>query len=287
MKHVNSATPLILLLSIECTLFAQTAGVGVGDCAGSKAVGCVLPNIYNGNKGVTLPPGQPGEHIAHFLEASGYTENFLPLINRFTSYYEEPPTIRLKEAFPQDAMDRLLGLVKKAIEAKNLDAIKALFHWQGASDSTREFVSSELQTLLDATILKIKIEPRMLNGNLIHWSAFQHYEPNLPVVGFLEIEYTILLKRFQEPSGPNKTLSLELGMSGNEFCPVNYVKLGERNLPTGRVDGLSMRGNTERLVDGTYLMTDLITNPGSLISAHLANEEIRHREGLPALFREV
>ena len=79
MKHVNSATPLILLLSIECTLFAQTAGVGVGDCAGSKAVGCVLPNIYNGNKGVTLPPGQPGEHIAHFLEASGYTENFLPL----------------------------------------------------------------------------------------------------------------------------------------------------------------------------------------------------------------
>ncbi len=38
-----------------------------------------------------------------------------------------------------------------------------------------------------------------------------------------------------------------------------------------------MRGNTEPLADGTYLLTNLITNPGSLISAHLANEEIRQR----------
>ncbi len=215
------------------------------------------------------------------MERQQNAEPGLALINRFVSYFEEQPNIRLKEAFAQEAMDRLIGVAKKGIEAKDLDVMKELFHWQDVSDSTREFVSSELQMLFKATIHSIKIEPRTLNGNLIHWSAFQHYQPNLPVVGFLEIEYTPEdpLKPVQMPSGPNKvfSLELELGKFGNEFRLVNYINLGERNLPKGRVDGLSMRGYTEPLADGTYLLTNLITNPGSLISAHLANEEIRQR----------
>ena len=265
--------------------------------------------------------------------------------------------------------------------------MKELFHWQGASDSTREFVTSELQMLLNATLHSIKIEPRTLNGNLIHWSAYQHYQPNLPVEGYLHIAYTpddpstsppnspesYLLEKgdilrvyiegvlpyIQPPSAsasppripiegnarldpsigfpivvqengtislpsiapilvrgmsvrqatklikktyldakiftqperlmpvvsvikkptthPKRILSLELGKIGNEFRLVNYVTLGERKLPKGLVEGLSIRGNIEPLADGTHLQTDLITNPGSLISAHLANEEIRQR----------
>ena len=58
---------------------------------------------------------------------------------------------------------------------------------------------------------------------------------------------------------------------------MNYVTLGERNLPMRLVDRQSIRGNIEQLADGTHLQTDLITNPGLLISAHLANEEIRQR----------
>ena len=72
-------------------------------------------------------------------------------------------------------------------------------------------------------------------------------------------------------------LSLELGKIGNDFRLVNYVTLGERNLPMRLVDGQSIRGNIEQLADSTHLQTDIITNPGSLISAHLANEEIRQR----------
>jgi vacuolar-type H+-ATPase subunit I/STV1 len=34
----------------------------------------------------------------------------------------------------------------------------------------------------------------------------------------------------------------------------------------------------EKLADGTYLQTEVISNPGSLISGHLANEEIRQRD---------
>ena len=206
------------------------------------------------------------------MERQQNAEKGLTLINRFVSYFEVQPNIRLREAFAQEAMDRLIGIAKKAIEAKDLDTMKKLFHWQDVSDSTREFVSSELQMLFKATIHSIKIEPRTLNGNLIHWSAFQHYQPNLPVVGFLEVEYTP-----EDPQSPKKTLSLELGKSGGDFRLVNYITLGERNLPKDRVQGLSIRGNTELLKDGTKLLTDLITSPGLLTSAHLANEEIRQR----------
>ena len=206
------------------------------------------------------------------MERQQNAEKGLTLINRFVSYFEVQPNIRLKEAFAQEAMDRLIGIAKKAIEAKDLAAMKELFHWQDVSDSTREFVSSELQMLFKATIHSIKIEPTTLNGILIHWSAFQHYQPNLPVVGFLEVEYTP-----QDSQSAKKILSLELGKSGDDFRLVNYITLGERNLPKDRVQGLSIRGNTELLKDGTKLLTDLITSPGLLISAHLANEEIRQR----------
>ena len=77
MKRVNSVAISTLLLSTGYGLFAQTTGVG--NCGGSKNVGCVLPNIYNGDDGIRLPRATPGEHEAHFLETSGYTQNFLPL----------------------------------------------------------------------------------------------------------------------------------------------------------------------------------------------------------------
>ncbi|MCA9038103.1 MAG: hypothetical protein KDA91_23420 [Planctomycetaceae bacterium] len=40
----------------------------------------------------------------------------------------------------------------------------------------------------------------------------------------------------------------------------------------------SITGHLESLADGTHLVTDIITNPGSLLSAHLANGEIRLRD---------
>ena len=78
-------------------------------------------------------------------------------------------------------------------------------------------------------------------------------------------------------SVPKKILSLEVGKIGNEFRIVNYVPSGERKLPEGIIEGLSMRSNRERLADVSVLLTTVVTNPGPLISAHLANEEIRSR----------
>ena len=321
------------------------------------------------------------------MERQQNAEQGLTLINRFVSYFEEQPNIRLKEELSKEAKDRLIGRFEKAIKAKDLEALKELFDWQDTSDSTRDFVTAELRMLLLSEIHSVKIEPKTLNGNLIHWSAYQHYQPNLDVVGYLEVEYTLgnplrvgqtglapylldqgdilgiyiegvlpsnanakppepaptanypgansgkldpslgrpfvvqkngtislpsikpikvagatveqateLIKNAyldvkiftnrdrlrpivsilkERSAGPRKVLSLEIGRAGDEFRLANYVPFGERNLPKGTIEGLSVRGHNERLVDGTLLMTQLISNPGSLISAHLANEEIR------------
>ena len=222
----------------------------------------------------------------------------LTLIGRVSSYYEAPPVLR--EALPlnQAAVDRLIERVQSAIKAKDLAAMKTLFEWKDASDSIRKFAESEFTTRTEATIHSIKVTTRTLDGNLITWSAWQKYKPNVPVVGYLEIEYSENRRADgREPSGTTempdssrradalplaemkrKTLSLELGQVGNELRLVNYVTDGEPDPPKSLNPGPSITGHIELLADGTFLVTDIITNPGTLLSAHLANEEVRQRD---------
>ena len=121
--------------------------------------------------------------------------------------------------------------------------------------------------------MSIEIRPRNFKAKMVHWSAYQRYQPNLPIVGYLDIEY----KPATGESVPAKTLSLEMGKFGEELRLVNYIKQGERELPPTLGKGLSVSGQTEPLADGTYLMTTITTNPGTLLSAHLGNEEIWQR----------
>ncbi len=338
------------------------------------------PPVYSAPIRTTSLFTRPYTQLERKQNAEGIT-----LLNRFTSYFERPATEGAKEVVAKEAIDRLKVAFQKAVYANKLDDAMELYHWQGASDSLRNFVTSELKTLFNGSALSIKIEPRTLDGKLVHWSAYQDYQPNLPVVGYMHIEYTpqdevanakptgpylldhgdilgvliegvlpyeetpkastsndldenrsqlekahsfpiavqadgtialpsigpisvkgksieqatehikksyldsrifksedklspivtVLKKRI---SFPTKTLSLELGKLGNELRFVNYVALGDRKLPEGPVAGLSIRGNMEKLADGTYLQTEVISNPGSLISGHLANEEIRQRD---------
>lgn len=75
-----------------------------------------------------------------------------------------------------------------------------------------------------------------------------------------------------------RILSLELGLVGDELRLVNYVADGEPSPPQSLNSGSSIADHIKPLADGMHLITDIITNPGTLLSAHLANEEIRLRD---------
>jgi beta-lactamase regulating signal transducer with metallopeptidase domain len=207
------------------------------------------------------------------MERQQHASGGLTLINRFSSYFEVPPNILLLAEFPQDAKNRLIADAKAAI-AGDADALQRVFQWEGVSKSTRQFVATELQQLRQAKIESIEIRPRNFKAKMVHWSAYQSYQPNLPIAGYLDVTY----KPAASDPGPVRTLSLEMGRSGGELRLVNYVTLGERKLPSPLIKGLSISGQLEPLADGTYLMSTITRNPGTLLSAHLGNEEIWQRE---------
>jgi len=194
----------------------------------------------------------------------------MTLIGRVSSYYENPPVKIEQKPLDKAMVDRLATRSETALKGKDFDALKALFEPIDGEHKVGEFAESELKTLLNAKIHSVKVTPRTLEGNLITWSAWQKYKPNLPVVGYLEIEYSEEMQR--------KMLMLELGRVGDELKLVNYVPDGDRKPPESLNPGPSITGHLEQLADGTFLLTDIITNPGTLLSAHLANEEIRLRD---------
>lgn len=113
------------------------------------------------------------------------------------------------------------------------------------------------------------------------WSAWQFYKPNLPVAGFLKISYSPEAGKENSSPDDHQILALELGVDDGELRFVNYIKDGGANPPQELNPGPSITGHLEPLADGTHLVTDIITNPGSLLSAHLANEEVRLRDFRP------
>lgn len=207
----------------------------------------------------------------------------LTLINRVVSYYEEPPLVVQPSELPAASIETLIRKTQDAIKAEDDAAIGSLFESTGASETQREFAVSELKSLAKARVRSIKVSPLKLKGELRTWSAWQYFKPNLPVVAFLEIEYedkdAATRRADAQPlAEERKVLSLELGLVGDELRLVNYVADGERTPPESLNPGPSITGHLEPLADGTHLVTDIITNPGTLLSAHLANEEIRQRD---------
>ena len=60
---------------------------------------------------------------------------------------------------------------------------------------------------------------------------------------------------------------------GDELKLVNYIPDGDRKPPETLNPVPSITGHIEPLANGTHLVTDIITNPGSLLSAQLANKD--------------
>ena len=126
--------------------------------------------VYSVPVRTTAMKSRPYTQMERQQNASGG----LTLINRFVSYFAEPPNILLAKEFPKDAVDRLVNSAETSIKAKNTEAFQSLFDWNGVSDETRAFVKSEFAMLADSTIHSVKVTPRNFGGELVHWSAYQH-----------------------------------------------------------------------------------------------------------------
>ena len=206
------------------------------------------------------------------MERQQLAQRGVMLINRFSSFFEDVPNILLLAEFPNDSVSALTHQVETAISTNDFGKFAQTFEWTAVSESTRSFVKSEFDMLAASTIHSISVTPRNFRGKMLHWSAYQYFEPNLPVVGYLDIEYST------SPRARRKTLSLEMASAGNKLRLVNYTSKGLRELPKQIPQGLTTRGHIEPVSDGTFLQTTLTANPGSLITAHLANEEIWQRD---------
>jgi hypothetical protein len=57
--------------------------------------------------------------------------------------------------------------------------------------------------------------PRRFGGRLRHWQGFQTWDPNLPVLGYIALE-------FKDPEGP-RSMWLEFGEAQGHARLVNYI----------------------------------------------------------------
>ena len=210
----------------------------------------------------------------------------LTLLNRVSTYVDEakfrnmPSDVFISMNIPKvrdSEIERFLEQTEAAFRNRDLNALLAFHDWRETSESTREFVTAELNRLLSGTVHDVWYSPRE-GHQLTTWSAWQVYKPNLPVAGYLKISYSPEAGKENSSPDDHQILALELGIDGDELRLVNYIKDGPANPPQELNPGPSITGHLEPLADGTHLVTDIITNPGSLLSAHLANEEIRIRD---------
>lgn len=210
--------------------------------------------------------------------------NQTTLLNRFSSYYKSLPTDTLLTEDLAGRSDRFAGEFKSVLEADDKDKMLEMFDWTDVADSIQSKVSSELDTILAGEVETVVFQQNRLAGAMAHWQAFQTYVPNRKVAGYIKVEF--------RPEGNDnlKTIWLEAGKDeSSAYKLVNYVAsheipvIPERIEPEMSISSGIFQANSKLPVESEshsskFLMTWNTTNPGELLSAHLANEEIWLRQ---------
>jgi beta-lactamase regulating signal transducer with metallopeptidase domain len=139
----------------------------------------------------------------------------IPTMGRLVAYFGEDPKFGTGQQFSAHEADRLADAVKKAIEAKNADDLLKTYHWAGVDEATRAQVRAEAELLVKRKPSSISVSPRRFGGTLVLGLAFQTWGPNLPVLGYVVLE-------FSDAAGP-KSVWLEFGESQGAARLVNYI----------------------------------------------------------------
>jgi hypothetical protein len=136
-------------------------------------------------------------------------------MSRLVAYFDEDPKFGAVQGFPAQEADRLADSIKKAVNDGKAEDLLKTYHGEGVEEGTRAEVRSEAEQLVKRQLRSVSVKPRRFGGRLRHWRGFQMWEPNLPVLGYVVLE-------FADGDGP-RSAWLEFGKTQDGARLVNYV----------------------------------------------------------------
>jgi hypothetical protein len=216
-------------------------------------------------------------------------------LNRLVAYFDEDPKVAVVQQFSPQEADRLADAVKKAVTDKKAEDLLKTYHWEGVNEGTRAEVRAEAEQFMKRRLSSVSVSPRRFGGRLHHWQGFRTWDPNLPVRGYVVLE-------FADSDGP-KSVWLEFGETQLYFGEmqsvarlVNYVvsrddgpgMVGKRLSGPIRVQGFPL----VPLKDGWFEWYLQIDAPDDMPALQNANFELRkirptpHADAPPAETRD-
>jgi hypothetical protein len=206
------------------------------------------PFVSNGTFSLTIrqesPFRRPYTQKERQFQEEFHRTGSLPLMNRLVAYFDEDPKFGVVQNFSPQEADRLANTVKKATNDKKVDDLLMTYHWDGVDKETRGAVRAEAEKFVKRPLASVSVSPRRFGGRLHHWQGLKTWDPNLPVRGYVVLE-------FSDAAEP-KAVWLEFGETAGDARLVNYI--------VSRDDGPRMVGKP---VSGTISMS------GSIPLVHL------------------
>lgn len=191
------------------------------------------------------------------------------LIGRLITYFQTDPKFGANPPLSVD-YEPLQKSVKAAILKKDLDALKQLFQAEETNaNSTRQAAIAELQGILKRDVRDVTFLRRGFRGDLFHWQAGKTFGPNLPVEGYMRIDFV------DNDAESSNSIHLEVGAKDGRPRLVHYVVKSDR-LKTGtKLSGhASISGFYVQTANGGLESGVNITAPTELKELEQANREL-------------
>ena len=136
-------------------------------------------------------------------------------MGRLVAYFDDDPQVGRVPGFSKEEADRLAAAVKKAIEEKRADDLLKTYCWEKADKETRTWAGDEAKSLTKRQLRAVSVSPRQFGGKLTHWQGLKIWDSNLPVLGYIVVE-------FRDNTLPNP-IWLEFGRTQDGARLVNYI----------------------------------------------------------------
>ena len=191
------------------------------------------------------------------------------LIGRLITYFKDTPNFG-ENPLTTAEYQQFAKQVNEAITKKELNRLQQLFHFESdETNSFRQGAIAELKKTLDRKVRNLTFVNRGFKGDLFHWQAGKTFKPNLPVEGYLRIQFTD-----NHASQPNE-LYLEVGAKDGEPRFVSYVTTSDQLKPGTKLSGNpSISGFYVQTVDGGLESGVNISAPTELRELEQANREL-------------